>query len=365
MPAVTRTATFWIAVLTALVSTLAMALLAVLLAPLSLGFVPARLSGLAFPFATVPVFLTPLTATLVHGGALHLGFNLLMLVWCGLAVERVLGTGGLLSVYGVSAYAAMAAQWAVDPFGLSPVIGASGAISGVIGAYALSFGRPRRISANPRVNRFVHILWLAAAWTVLQLLVGFTAGAQAMMLATPALAQQSGHQGMNHQGMNHSQMMQPTAANPYGPAEMDMHQKMMAASGADVSQTYMRKMLEHHKGAVAMSDVALANGVTGTLRSQIQKTRADQQKEIAMVEAMLRGEPMQSAMQQSGAKTAAQAKAEPAPADTAKAEPKDKPKATSAARPAEPKASATPPAKAEPASAAPTCAPEHRAAGHC
>lgn len=155
------------------------------------------------------------------------------------------------------------------------------------------------------------------------------------------------------------------SAELYRPAMMDMHQKMMAASGADVSQTYMRKMLEHHKGAVAMSDVALANGVTGTLRSQIQKTRADQQKEIAMVEAMLRGEPMQSAMQQSGAKTAAQAKAEPAPADTAKAEPKDKPKATSAARPAEPKASATPPAKAEPAPAAPTCAPEHRAAGHC
>ncbi|WP_426266014.1 DUF305 domain-containing protein [Sphingomonas sp. LHG3443-2] len=155
------------------------------------------------------------------------------------------------------------------------------------------------------------------------------------------------------------------SAELYRSAMVDMHQKMMAASGADVSQTYMRKMLEHHKGAVAMSDVALANGVTGTLRSQIQKTRADQQKEIAMVEAMLRGEPMQSAMQQSGAKTAAQAKAEPAPADTAKAEPKDKPKATSAARPAEPKASATPPAKAEPAPAASTCAPEHRAAGHC
>jgi uncharacterized protein (DUF305 family) len=155
------------------------------------------------------------------------------------------------------------------------------------------------------------------------------------------------------------------SAELYRPAMMDMHQKMMAASGADISQTYMRKMLEHHKGAVAMSDIALANGVTGTLRSQVEKTRSDQRKEIAMVEAMLRGEPMQSAMQQSGAKTAEQAKAEPAPAETVKAAPKAQQKATSAARPAEPKASATPPAKAEPASAAPTCAPEHRAAGHC
>lgn len=155
------------------------------------------------------------------------------------------------------------------------------------------------------------------------------------------------------------------SAELYRPAMMDMHQKMMAASGADVSETFLRKMLEHHKGAVAMSDIALANGVTGTLRAQIQKTRAEQQKEIDMTEAMLRGEPMQSAMQQSGVKTAAQAKAEPAPADTAKAAPKAQPKATPAARASEPKASTTPPAKAEPAPAASTCLPEHRAAGHC
>ncbi|WP_338503199.1 DUF305 domain-containing protein [Sphingomonas kaistensis] len=155
------------------------------------------------------------------------------------------------------------------------------------------------------------------------------------------------------------------SAELYRPAMMDMHQKMMAASGADVSETFLRKMLEHHKGAVAMSDVALANGVTGTLRTQIQKTRADQQKEIDMTEAMLRGEPMQSAMQQSGVKTAAQAKAEPAPADTAKAAPKAQPKATPAARTSEPKASTTATAKAEPAPAASTCLPEHRAAGHC
>ena len=157
------------------------------------------------------------------------------------------------------------------------------------------------------------------------------------------------------------------SAELYRPAMMDMHQKMMAASGTDISRTYLQKMLEHHKGAVTMSDVALANGVTGALRSQIQKTRADQQKEIAMVEAMLRGEPMQSAMQQSGAKTAEQAKAEPAPApaETVKAAPKAQPKTTSTARQAEPKAAATPPAKAEPAPAASTCAPEHRAAGHC
>ena len=186
MPAVTRTATFWIAVITALVSIVTGLGSLGVQAPLSLGFVPARLSGLAFPFSAVPVFLTPLTATLVHGGTLHLGFNLLMLVWCGLAVERVLGRGALIFLYVIGAYAAMAAQWASDPAGTGPVIGASGAISALIGAYALSFGRPKLVSKNMRLNRWLHIAGLAVAWAILQVMVGWSAGQQGMLLATPA-----------------------------------------------------------------------------------------------------------------------------------------------------------------------------------
>jgi membrane associated rhomboid family serine protease len=183
---VTHTATFWIAVFTALVSIFTGLGTLGVHAPLTLGFVPARASGLDFPFAAIPVFLTPLTATLVHGGTLHLGFNLLMLVWCGLAVERVLGTGALIFLYVVSAYLAMVAQWATDPAGIGPVIGASGAISGLIGAYALSFGRPRLVTRNMKLNRWIHIAWLATAWTVLQVIVGWSAGQQGMLLATPA-----------------------------------------------------------------------------------------------------------------------------------------------------------------------------------
>lgn len=186
MNTVTRTATFWIALVTVLVSIFTGLGTLGVHAPLTLGFVPARVSGLEFPFASVPLFLTPLTATLVHGGYLHLGFNLLMLVWCGLAVERVLGKGALITLYVVSAYLAMVAQWASDPANVSPVIGASGAISGLIGAYALSFGRPRLVTQNMRLNRWIHIAWLAAAWAVLQVIVGWSAGQQGMLLATPA-----------------------------------------------------------------------------------------------------------------------------------------------------------------------------------
>jgi uncharacterized protein (DUF305 family) len=107
------------------------------------------------------------------------------------------------------------------------------------------------------------------------------------------------------------------SADLYRPAMMDMHQKMMAAKGADVSETFMRKMLEHHKSAVAMSDVALSNGVSGGMRSQVQKTRSENLKDAEMVEAMLGGQSHQQAMA-SGAKSATQAKAEPAPADKAK-----------------------------------------------
>ena len=129
---------------------------------------------------------TPLTATLVHSGLVHLGFNLLVLVWCGIAVERVLGATGLLILYVVGAYAAALTQWATDPLGMVPMVGASGAISAVMGAFALSFGRARMITRSPALNRWINAIWLLAAWIVLQLMMGWLAGGQGYLLATPA-----------------------------------------------------------------------------------------------------------------------------------------------------------------------------------
>jgi membrane associated rhomboid family serine protease len=151
-----------------------------------MGFVPARISGEIDLSPAVPALLTPLSATLVHAGLLHLAFNLLMLVWCGSAVERVLGRNALLLLYLVGAYVAAAAQFAVDPRSLTPMIGASGAISAVIGAFALSFGQSKQIVRSPGLNRLLNALWLLAAWVVLQLMVGSIAGAQGSLLATPA-----------------------------------------------------------------------------------------------------------------------------------------------------------------------------------
>jgi membrane associated rhomboid family serine protease len=133
-----------------------------------------------------PAWLTPLTATLVHGNFLHLALNLLMLVWCGTQVERILGSGPMLLLYGVGAYTAAIAQWLVAPLSPTPMIGASGAISAVIGAFALSFGQQKKIVSSPSLNRSLNALWLLVAWIVLQVMTGLLGGLQGFMLATPA-----------------------------------------------------------------------------------------------------------------------------------------------------------------------------------
>lgn len=181
-----RTATAWIAIITTVVWLVPFLLGQSDFAALVLGFIPDRWSGAVLPFPAVPALLTPISATLAHAGFLHLAFNLIMLLWCGTAVERVLGTGPLLLIYAVSAYTAAVAQWLVDPHGAIPMIGASGAISGVIGAFALSFGQQKQIVRSRALNRTLNALWLLAAWVVLQLMTGVIAGTQGMLLATPA-----------------------------------------------------------------------------------------------------------------------------------------------------------------------------------
>jgi membrane associated rhomboid family serine protease len=151
-----------------------------------LGFIPARFSGAQLPWPAVPAWLTPLSATLAHSGLIHLGFNLLIMVWCGTQVERVLGATGLVVLYVIGAFAAAAAQWGLNPHGTVPVIGASGAISAVMGAYALSFGRAKPFTNNLRVNRWINVLWLFAAWVVLQLMMGWIGDQRGYLLATPA-----------------------------------------------------------------------------------------------------------------------------------------------------------------------------------
>ena len=181
-----RTATNIITAVTALAWVIAVLLGQSEQAAYALGFIPMRVTLPTIVAPAVPAFLTPLTATLVHSGLVHLGFNLLMLVWRGTQVERIIGAGGLVALYIVGAFAAAAAQWGVNPHGTVPMIGASGAISAVMGAFALSYGRARPFTNNLAVNRWLNVAWLMIAWVVLQVMMGWLGNQQGYLLATPA-----------------------------------------------------------------------------------------------------------------------------------------------------------------------------------
>jgi membrane associated rhomboid family serine protease len=181
-----RTATNIITAVTAAAWVIALLLGQAEQAAYALGFIPIRVTMPSAVTLAAPVFLTPLTATLVHSGLVHLGFNLLMLVWCGTQVERIIGAGGLVALYVVGAFAAAAAQWGVNPHGSVPMIGASGAISAVMGAFALSYGRAKAFTNNLALNRWINVAWLMLAWIVLQLMMGWLGNQQGYLLATPA-----------------------------------------------------------------------------------------------------------------------------------------------------------------------------------
>jgi membrane associated rhomboid family serine protease len=150
------------------------------------GFIPARVGGLPGDDLPLPVLLTPLTATLVHSGFAHLFFNLIILLFCGRSVERVLGGQGIVILYLVGAFAAAAAQYAVDTSESVPMVGASGAISAILGAFALLFGRNKVKVASPGLAALLHALWLAAAWVGLQLLIGLTFETSGLRIAIAA-----------------------------------------------------------------------------------------------------------------------------------------------------------------------------------
>lgn len=150
------------------------------------AFVPADLTT-DFGFGRVPFVLTPLTATLLHADLFHLAFNLIIFLLCGRAVEGALGPVALVILYVVGAYAAAAAQFAIDPGAQVPMIGASGAISAVIGAYAMLFGKNRVAVRDPRLALWLNVLWLLAAWVILQVAMGIVLSAgRGILLAVGA-----------------------------------------------------------------------------------------------------------------------------------------------------------------------------------
>lgn len=92
------------------------------------------------------------------------------------------------------------------------------------------------------------------------------------------------------QGMEHSkmgEMMKNTPANPYAEAGMAMHHKMMVV-GTDASETWSRQMIEHHRGAIAMSEIAVKQAGDKEVRTMAQGIVTMQEKEVASLQSWLK-----------------------------------------------------------------------------
>ncbi len=108
---------------------------------MSWAFVPRHLVSPAAwaEYGVGPVLLSGLTAMFMHGSLLHLGFNMLFLWVFGDNVEDRLGHGRYLLFYLVCGVVATLAHSLVTLFAEVPMVGASGAIAGVMGAYFVMF----------------------------------------------------------------------------------------------------------------------------------------------------------------------------------------------------------------------------------
>ena len=123
-----------------------------------------------------PWWLTPLTSAFLHADVLHVAINVLFLWIFGGAVEALIGGRRFLALYLAAGYLAAYAQSFLDPSATGPLIGAAGAVSGVIGAYLVL--RPRgRVVTLSVLPLFGGVLEapaaiLAVVWFGLQLLGG-------------------------------------------------------------------------------------------------------------------------------------------------------------------------------------------------
>lgn len=154
------------------------------------GMIPAVLFGhaeLSPGVAAIPAWATIFTSMFLHGGLLHLGGNMLFLWIFGNNVEDVLGHSRYLLLYLASGVAAALTQALPDPGSDIPMIGASGAIAGVLGAYLMLYPR-----ANVHVFVWIIIFFwivtlpawiLLGLWFLMQLFTGLGQGAH-----TPGVA---------------------------------------------------------------------------------------------------------------------------------------------------------------------------------
>jgi membrane associated rhomboid family serine protease len=140
-----------------------------------LGFTPASFFHGYVPVAgaVVPAALTILTSLFLHASFLHIAGNMLYLWIFGNNVEDAMGHFRFLLFYIVCGIVAALTLGYIDPASRLPLIGASGAISGVLAAYLLLFPRAKVLVIIPLVFIFfpfrIAAFWVVGFWFLLQL----------------------------------------------------------------------------------------------------------------------------------------------------------------------------------------------------
>jgi membrane associated rhomboid family serine protease len=134
------------------------------------------LSGMPRGVGALAPLMTPVTSMFIHGGVLHIAGNMLYLFIFGAAVEYRLGSVRYLIFYFAAGIAAALATVWIAPESTVPVIGASGAIAGVLGAYFIFYPRGRILTILP-IFIFIQFIEIPAVvyllfWFAVQLYAG-------------------------------------------------------------------------------------------------------------------------------------------------------------------------------------------------
>jgi len=132
----------------------------------TIGFVPRDFPSIGF-----------LTHIFVHGGWLHLIFNMWFLYLVGVALEEAWGRFNFLGFYLLGGIIAALLQYGVNPQSAIPMVGASGAVAAVMGAFAIRYAREKidclllaLFFIRPVIRRFSSPAWLLLViWFGIQL----------------------------------------------------------------------------------------------------------------------------------------------------------------------------------------------------
>jgi membrane associated rhomboid family serine protease len=117
----------------------------------------------AYPAALLPFPLTLFSAMFTHGGFMHLGGNMLYLWIFGNNIEDAMGHGRFFIFYMITGLGATMVHVLSDPNSTIPMIGASGAIAGILGAYFVLYPKAK-IKTFVVLIIFIQIIYVPAVF---------------------------------------------------------------------------------------------------------------------------------------------------------------------------------------------------------